>query len=173
MVLTAVIILILVALDRAAKIVAEGLLVGKGAVEFIPNILGFRLLENGNTGAAFGLFSGGTVVLSVVTFIVVALLLYVLFFKKFSSKLLRAAVILITAGGIGNLYDRIVYGAVTDFLEFRFMSFPIFNVADCFVTIGCGLMLLYILISPKNEPVFVKETEATDTDKEKNNDEQL
>ncbi len=164
MVLTAVIILLLVAVDRASKILAEGLLVDKGSVEFIPKILGFRLLENGNTGAAFGIFKGGTVILSIVTVLIVALLLYALFFKKFSSKLLRFAIILITAGGIGNLYDRIAYGQVTDFLEFLFISFPIFNIADCMVTIGCGLMLLYIIISPKDEPIFVNQKNADKTE---------
>ncbi len=173
MVLTAVIILVLVAIDRATKILAEGLLVGKGSVDFIPSILGFRLLENGNTGAAFGMFSGGTVILSIITVLVVAVLLYALFFKKFSSKLLRASVILITAGGIGNLYDRIAYGQVTDFLEFTFFEFPIFNVADCMVTIGCCLMLLYVIISPKDEPIFVKPAEKETDKAEEKNDEQL
>lgn len=170
MILTAVIILILVAIDRATKLLAITFLAGKGTVEVIPKFIGLYLLEGGNTGAAFGMFNGKTIILSVVTFVVIVAMLYVLFLKKFTSKLLKTAVIMITAGGIGNLYDRVVYGYVTDFLRFLFFEFPIFNFADSLVSVGACLVVLYIIIAPKDEPIFVKPIDAKTVVKEENDE---
>ncbi len=156
MVSTAVLILLLVALDRASKVFMTAFLAGKDTVVLIPKVFGLHYLEGGNTGAAFGLFKGMTGVLIGVTAVVICLMLYCLFCRRFSSKLMRAAAILITAGGIGNLYDRIAYGYVTDFFRFLFMDFPIFNVADCCVSVGAALVVLYIFIAPKDAPIFMK-----------------
>ncbi|MEG2259540.1 MAG: signal peptidase II, partial [Oscillospiraceae bacterium] len=118
MIATIISILGLVIFDRASKVVLELVLADRGLVVLIPNILGLRLLEGGNTGAAFGMLSGNTFFLIFMTAIVLIIMIYVLLFKKFRSPVMKWALILVTAGGIGNLYDRIVYGSVTDFFEF-------------------------------------------------------
>ena len=51
----------------------------------------------------------------------------------------------IAGGGIGNMIDRLVSGSVTDMIKFDFVEFPVFNVADCFITVGCIALLIYIL----------------------------
>ncbi len=139
-------ILALTVLDRLTKVAAEAALSGGGTVEIIPSILGLELLEGGNTGMAFGLFSGGAAVLSALTVALLFVGVYFVLFKRFNSGLSRAAVVLLVAGGAGNLYDRVVYGAVTDFIKFLFIDFPIFNLADCFVTVGAVLLVLSVIL---------------------------
>ncbi len=160
MISTTVLIILLVALDRASKLWMSAVLASKGTIPLIDGVIGLQLLEGGNTGAAFGLLSGSTLFLIIVTVLVLMLMLYTLYFKKYNSKLLRFCAILITAGGIGNLYDRIAYGYVTDFLKFLFIEFPIFNLADCYVTVGAALALIMIIFSKKDETIFASRDKA-------------
>ncbi|MEG0912760.1 MAG: signal peptidase II [Oscillospiraceae bacterium] len=157
MIATIISILGLVIFDRASKVVLELVLADRGFVVLIPNILGLRLLEGGNTGAAFGMLSGNTFFLIFMTAIVLIIMIYVLLFKKFRSPVMKWALILVTAGGIGNLYDRIVYGSVTDFFEFLFMKFAVFNVADCFICVGAFIAVVYLLATLKEKSIFIKE----------------
>ena len=53
---------------------------------------------------------------------------------------------MIISGAIGIFYDRLFQAYVVDFIEFSFVNFPVFNVADIFVTVGCGLMIIYIML---------------------------
>lgn len=152
---TAIIILALVAIDRASKVLVPALLEGGKTVTLIEGVIELRLLEGGNTGAAFGILKGGTGFLIIVTVVLVLALLYILCFKKVYSRLMRAAVLLITAGGIGNLYDRIAHGSVTDFFNLLFVDFPVFNVADCYVTVGSVILVAALLFSKPDEPIFV------------------
>lgn len=154
MISTMLILLALVALDRASKIIFEALLEGGGTVTLIKGVLGLELLEGGNTGAAFGILKGGTTFLIIITVLLIVALVYALFFKRFSSRWMRAAALLITAGGAGNLYDRVAYGYVTDFIKFLFFDFPVFNLADCFVTAGAVIMAVWMIFSGKDTPIF-------------------
>ena len=63
------------------------------------------------------------------------------------TKAFRAGLWLIAGGGLGNLYDRLVYGYVIDFIEFSFIRFPVFNPADIFICVGAALMLLDTIVS--------------------------
>ncbi|MEG0785459.1 MAG: signal peptidase II, partial [Christensenella sp.] len=65
--------------------------------------------------------------------------------KKLNSRLFDTAMIFIAGGAIGNLIDRVAQGYVTDMLQFSFVNFAVFNVADCFVTIGAVLLGVYVL----------------------------
>ena len=56
---------------------------------------------------------------------------------------------MIAGGGIGNQIDRIINGEVVDFLNFQFIDFPVFNVADCFVTVGCVLAVISVIFIDK------------------------
>ena len=103
-----------------------------------------------NKGGAWGLLQ--TVVLVIITAVMLAVCTFVLI-KMRKNKLLFWAVSLILSGGIGNMIDRIFNdGNVVDFLHFEFFpTFPVFNVADCAVVIGAGLLILYYIIDMVKE----------------------
>lgn len=136
---------ILIIIDRVSKILAAKYLAGGGAVVVVPHLLGLRYLEN--TGMAFSLLSGKTVFLAVVTALALIIMAYFIFIKKAGQPFERFCFILIFAGGIGNLIDRVFQGYVIDYFEFLFMDFAIFNVADVYVCTGVGLYALYVLVT--------------------------
>ena len=100
-----------------------------------------------NTGAGFGMFSGNTTALTVVTAIViVAISIYLIFAQK-ETEWLRISLLFIVGGGLGNLIDRINPGYVRDFIQFAFWeSFAIFNVADMFVTVGTFMLIVVLIV---------------------------
>ncbi len=154
----------LVAIDRALKVFLLPVLNTGETYTLIPNILGLTYVEN--TGAGFGLFQGRTTELSIMTFIVILVMLYFLFFlsKKFHI-LLKIALVLIIAGGLGNLYDRVFNQFVFDYLEFLFFRFPIFNFADCLVTVGAVLFCVAILFFDDKKQDLQKEADDNTTEK--------
>ncbi len=118
------------------------------SMEFIPNFINFIYVEN--TGAAWGMLSGRPVFLIVVSLIILGIYLwfYVLRLKKLknnTSITLGISVGLIVGGCIGNLVDRIAFGYVRDFINFEFIDFPVFNIADIALTIGIIIMLIYFI----------------------------
>ncbi len=132
---------ILVFIDRISKILAAKYLAGGPAVVVIPYLLGLRYLEN--TGMAFSLLTGKTIFLAVITAIALIVMAYFLYIKPQGDKFERFCFILIFAGGVGNLIDRVFQGYVIDYFEFLFMDFAIFNVADVYVCVGVGLYAIY------------------------------
>lgn len=134
---------VLIIIDRLSKILAAKYLVGKGTVVVIPYLLGLQYLEN--TGMAFSMLSGKTVFLAVVTSLALVVMAYFLFYKRIGRPFERFCFILIFAGGVGNLIDRVFQGYVIDYFEFLFMNFAIFNVADVYVCVGVGLYALYVV----------------------------
>lgn len=128
-------------LDRVSKIYAVN--------NFIENpiespFINLTYLEN--RGAAFGILQDKRNFFLIITIAIVCYLLYY-FYKSYKTNptILNTALAMIISGALGNFYDRFVNGFVVDFLEFSFFSFPVFNVADIFVTLGCGLMIVYII----------------------------
>ncbi len=113
---------------------------------FINGLLDIVYIHN--RGAAWGVFGGKTVFLILITVAVMLLCILFLIKNAKNSKLMFWAVILIISGGLGNMYDRIFRdGNVVDFLHFEFWpQFPVFNIADCAVVIGGGLLILYFII---------------------------
>ena len=150
------IVFFLVAADRLFKVLAESLLTSGNTVTAIPGVFGFYLLKGGNSGAAFGILQGKTAALAIFSFIAAVVLLYMLYFKNFTSAFAKWGVILIAAGAIGNLYDRVVFGSVTDYIVFLFMDFPIFNFADALINVGVAMLVIYILFLQKDASFFVK-----------------
>ncbi len=118
---------------------------------FINGLLDFNYIHN--TGAAWGIFSGNRAFLIVLTFVIMAICIFCLIKFAKKSKLFFWAVTLVLSGGIGNMYDRIFRGGeVIDFLHFEFWpTFPVFNVADCAVVIGAGLLILYFILDTVKE----------------------
>lgn len=115
--------------------------------ESIPVIQGvFHLTYVRNTGAAFNLFEGMSMFLQIVTFF--ALVFAVWFMDKHLQRhwTLLLSMILIISGGAGNLLDRLFLGYVTDLFEFRLIHFPVFNVADIAICVGCFILVLYTFL---------------------------
>ena len=131
--------------DRVTKLAAEKFLSGK-VFPVIPGFFDLRYAEN--RGAAFSIFSGSNdvvrkVFLLIIPVIIAVWILYYILFKPMNNKLFVLGLGLILGGAIGNLYDRIIYGKVIDFLDFYISSYhwPTFNVADVSVFLGCLLVL--------------------------------
>ena len=144
----AVVAVVLLVLDRATKVWAESALAG-GGLDFIPGFLGFTLVHN--KGASFGMLQGATVFFVIITVVIcAAILVYLVKYKRHTA--LEAAILgLIFSGALGNAYDRLFNGQVTDFLHFEFFDFPVFNVADCCITIGIICWAIFVIFS-KNSP---------------------
>ena len=119
--------------------------------EFIPGLIDLHYIHN--TGAAWGILEGKTWLLLVFTFAVMALCIGYLIKTKNKSRLLFWAIALVISGGLGNMCDRIFRdGKVVDFLHFEFFpTFPVFNIADCAIVVGSGLLMLYFIIDTVKE----------------------
>lgn len=117
------------------------------SVEIIPGVFNFTYIRN--EGAAFGSMSDSRWLFMILSVVMIVGILVFMFWKKPKSKLLLSALTLIVAGGIGNMIDRIRLEYVIDFLDF--CAFPnlwkwTFNVADSFVVIGAGIIILWMLL---------------------------
>jgi len=138
-------------LDQLTKWLAIVFLENGPSVPVISWFIQFSYVEN--TGAAWGMFGEPGqrwIFLTLSSIAIVAILLYV-FIMKPKSLLLRISLAFIVGGGIGNMIDRVLLGYVVDFLEFTFIEFPVFNVADSFVCIGAAMMVLYIVLDTIKE----------------------
>lgn len=139
-------VIVLFTADRLFKIAAIKFFSDKPFV-LIPGFIGINVLEGGNPGAAFGLFSDKTELLAALSAIVSLILLVLLVINRFETEIEKWGYILLCAGAIGNLYDRVVNKTVTDYLEFLFINFPVFNLADILVDVGCVLLFISLFFS--------------------------
>lgn len=131
-------------LDRVTKGWARGVLRTGAPIELWPGVLRLTYLEN--TGAAFGMLQGRQTLLSIITGIILLALLVGLIGWGYRLPMLpRLGAWLLLGGALGNLYDRIAYGAVTDFIEIRLFSFPVFNVADICVCVAFVMLAGWVL----------------------------
>ncbi len=157
MILTVTLIgILLVVADQLIKIWAYNVLAAVGTISVIPGVFSLTYVEN--PGAAWGIFKGATWYLIAMPIVVIALIVGYLIRKKIKNGWMLWSAMLIIAGGVGNLIDRInVFGRtpltainsdkfVIDYLQVKFFNFPVFNLADCCITIGGVLLVLYILI---------------------------
>lgn len=140
------IIILIVIFDQLSKYFVNLYLKGNDAIEAIPGFLSFRYHEN--RGAAWGMLENHRWVFMVVsTVAIVAIIGYLIWTrKKKDSLLFRISLCFFAGGGIGNMIDRVILSYVIDFLRFDFIDFPIFNVADSFITIGAFLMILNLIL---------------------------
>ena len=130
-----------VVFDQATKAMFSGQQPGGLLAGPFLGLIDIRLVHN--TGGAWGILSDNTMMLGV--FSVVVCLAVALFFfvsARQMSWLQTIAFSLIVAGGVGNAIDRFAQGFVTDFIEFSFIDFPVFNVADIGVTCGFALVII-------------------------------
>ncbi|GAB6106994.1 signal peptidase II [Fusibacter bizertensis] len=138
-------IIILLGLDQVTKWFAVSNLMNKGAVSFINGFLGFRYTEN--TGAAFSILREKQLLLILLTTVVIVALIgfFVKALRTDTHIVVKLSYMLLISGAIGNLIDRVRLNYVIDFLEFRFIQFPIFNVADMCVVVGVILLAISTL----------------------------
>ena len=115
----------------------------------IPGILNLRPVEN--RGIAFSMLSGKGLGLVLFTAALIAGLVAWLVAHPDAPTLLRTGLWLIAGGGLGNLYDRLAMGSVSDFIELAFMRFAVFNVADVCICVGAGLVLLGSLTGDRKD----------------------
>lgn len=137
-------IIILIILDQATKLMAIEKLKSNNDFILIKGVLQFHYLEN--TGAAFSLLEGKMPLFLVLTPIMVFILFYLLIKMPQNKKYVPLDLIILftIAGAIGNFIDRIRFSFVVDFIYFSLINFPVFNVADIYVT--CSVIILIILI---------------------------
>ena len=110
------------------------------------SILGiFHITHTENDGAIWGILGGQTWLFILIMVLFLAVLGVMIWRKWLTKKFEWICLAAIAGGGIGNMIDRLVSGSVTDMIKFDFVEFPVFNVADCFITVGCAALLVYIL----------------------------
>jgi len=143
-------IVFLTVVDQITKILVTPLKT-KDAIVIIKDVFEIRYLEN--HGAAFGMMQNQKIIFLIITAVVLTLISYFIAKipeeKKFIKLNISLAIII--AGAIGNLIDRVYFSYVRDFLYFKLIDFPIFNIADCYITIATAWLAIMILFFYKDE----------------------
>ena len=139
----------IVALDQWTKFLVVDQIPLHGHVDAIPGL--FHLTYVQNTGAAFSLFEGMQWLFALIFILFTALILWDYFKKSMPfSKFERWMIVAVYGGGLGNMIDRLRLGYVVDMIRVDFMEFPVFNVADCFITCGCIALIVSLVLFNKD-----------------------
>ena len=143
--------LILIWLDQFTKHLAKTILKASGPFSLIPGVLELQYVEN--RGAAFGILQNRQFFFILMTVVVLAFV--VLAAARLPEKTyylpLFICLTLVAAGAVGNLIDRVVHHYVTDFIYFSLIDFPVFNVADIYVTCAAFALVLLMMFFYKDE----------------------
>ena len=149
-----------IGIDQLTKILVSKNMALYESIPVIPKVFNITYIQN--RGAAFGMLSDKIYVVLPITVVVIGICIFIYLKNKGESKIFDYAMLLIVTGAIGNVMDKLTRGFVVDFLNFEFMDFPVFNVADISVCTGAGLLIIYILFcSDKKKEA---EGKADDTD---------
>ena len=138
----------IVAVDQWTKYLTVANIALYQDVEFIPGFLGFTYVQN--TGAAFSSFEGQQWLFAVIFVVFTGSVIWE--YRKKSmpfSTFERFMIAAIYGGGLGNMIDRLRLGYVVDMIETKFITFPVFNVADCFITCGCIALMISLIFFNK------------------------
>lgn len=127
---------VVLVLDQVAKIIVRQTLEPRESIEVFP---GFSLSRVSNEGIAFGFFPGRQAVVAVLTVVALSAIAIALAGLVSRNAYVAAGAGMLVGGSLGNLIDRLIHGAVTDFLDFT--RWPAFNLADCGITIGAALIV--------------------------------
>ena len=134
----------IVAVDQWTKALTVANIALYQDVEFIPGFLGFTYVRN--PGAAFSSFEGQQWLFALIFIVFTVAIIWE--YRKKSLKFTtfeRWCIAAIYGGGLGNMIDRLRLGYVVDMIETKFISFPVFNVADCFITCGCFAIVISLI----------------------------
>lgn len=154
--LDALLILLLLALDQWTKHLAVVHLKNSRAISLIDGVLELKYLEN--RGSAFGILQNQKFFILFVGFVFMAAVLFFLFKLPMAKKFVIVHVLLsaIVAGGVGNMIDRFRFDYVVDFIYFALINFPIFNVADCYIVVSTiGLFILFMFVYKEKDLEFL------------------
>lgn len=145
------IMMILVVIDQLVKLATLANLKDQEPYVLIRGVLELRYLEN--RGAAFGMFQNMQWLFLIITGIVIIALIWIIphIPEEHRFLLLKGCLIFLGAGAIGNMIDRILRHYVVDMIYFRLIDFPVFNVADIYVTVSMFIMILSIFFYYKEE----------------------
>lgn len=146
-------------LDQFTKYLAIEFLEPVGTYPIIENVLHLTYVEN--TGAAFGMLKDARWIFMIISSVaIVALAVYIaLQYKR--EPYICVCLALVVGGGIGNMIDRIAYGFVVDFVDFRLINFAVFNGADSFITVGSAMLIIYFFIETIKDERAKKASGAT------------
>lgn len=150
-----IIIISIIILDQVTKYLVKVYVMHleSGSYPIINGI--FHLTYAENRGAAFSILQNQRWLFIAVTFIFIIIAAYYLIKHPKENMILKIALSMILAGAMGNLIDRVRFGYVVDFFDFRAINFAIFNIADSAINIGCVLMAYYILfIAGKKDKIL-------------------
>ena len=162
MVLYVILVFAIITIDLLVKLWAQNTLMDIGTIPIIKDV--FHLTYAENRGAAFSILEGKRwffIILTAVMLIVIALAFFKNYFKGVWGK---TTLVFIFSGAVGNFIDRLLLGYVVDMFDFRLINFPVFNVADIFLTIGAIMGIIYILFIDKDLLKDEKKVVNDDTD---------
>ncbi len=143
------IVILIVAFDQLSKWIV---VTNMELHQSIPLIDGWLHITSArNRGAAFSILEDQIWFFILITLIAVTLLSYLIYRYGREDRLLGYTLALILGGALGNLIDRVLAGEVVDFIDFAIINFPIFNIADIGITIGTGLLIIYVLFNKNNK----------------------
>ena len=139
--LSALSVVLFVAIDQIIKYFVVLYLKPVGSVMFIKGFLQFSYVEN--TGAMMGMMGGKTQLMTILAVVCMVAVLFVIYSGVLTSKIDYCCIVMIAAGGFGNIIDRIFRGFVIDYIEALFVDFYVFNFADCLITCAAIVMIIY------------------------------
>ncbi len=144
-------IVLLVVLDQFTKHLAVTHLMDKDSIVLIPGVLELTFLKN--RGAAFGILQDQKVFFVMIAIMILLVIAYVLFQLPLEKKytFLQIILVMIASGAAGNMIDRLANDYVVDFISFVIINFPIFNVADIYVTVSTFLFIILFLFYYKEK----------------------
>jgi len=146
---------ILVLIDQISKFYITSTMMLHDAIPVIDDVFEIHYIQN--RGAAWGLFENQQLLFIICTIIacIFGIIFYIKCVNSNALKALQICIILILSGGIGNFIDRVSYQYVIDFLYFKLIDFPVFNIADCYVTVGFFVTVILILFIYKEADLEV------------------
>ena len=156
---------LIIAADRVSKFFVRQNMALGSQIPLIPGV--FRLRHEVNSGAAFSLFaneSGRSWLLIILSALIIIGIIYIIWTRKIDNCWAKIGLAFTLGGAVGNLADRIIFGVVTDFLDFYLINFAVFNVADIFITTGSVILIGYIISMSAKERKAKKTKAAEDAE---------
>ena len=166
--LYAIVAVVVIILDQWVKYWVSGAFsVNDAGQTFIPGIL--SIVNVHNDGAAFGLFSGSgaRIYFILLTGVFTVAVILALATNFVSGRLGRWSLVMMTAGGLSNCIDRVIQGYVQDMFKVEFFNFPVFNVADIFITVFCLLFVVAIIFGSRDSGYDDEFEEEDDEDEDR------
>ena len=178
--------IVVVLLDQISKIIVVNTIELGEVIPVIKNVFNLTYIEN--RGAAFGMLSEQRWVFMIISVIAIGAIFFFIWKEKPESFWIKSCLGAIVGGGIGNMIDRVFRGSVVDFIDADFVQyphpgfeggfsltmtdFPIFNVADCFITVGCAVLVVYLIFVeiPREAKEEKKKKPTAVCEKENNED---